>query len=339
MIETIDVKRVGLIVGWMVFAPACGAVLNQDAALAVLPYRNLDRGRFVVDVSVDDQGPFAFLLDTGATTSVAFKELPDRLKHPPTPDGTTILHGAVASGEYPVFRFHRLTVGTEVWTNPRLVVLPRRSEASRVIDGILGIDFLRRFVVGFSPRERVVRLYRPDTVKARAYQGWSSVPLEPAPAWPGGPSLYLLDVHIAGREITAVFDLGSDTNLLNWAAAKRLRARPSRSGRSGRRSDYAGALERAKRMARLVVPEIRTGDVRWRNETFLVADLAIYATLRRKDEPTAILGAALFHQRDFIIDFVQRRLLVKGSMEEIDAAPDQPPPKPTGSAEVEPGGA
>ena len=38
------------------------------------------------------------------------------------------------------------------------------------------------------------------------------------------------------------------------------------------------------------------------------------------DSPAAILGAGLFTQRDFIIDFVRSRLLVKVAMGEVDVS-------------------
>ncbi len=61
-----------------------------------------------------------------------------------------------------------------------------------------------------------------------------------------------------------------------------------------------------------------TGGVRWEDEDFLIADLDIFSTLTGDDEPLAILGSALFNQRDFVIDFVRNRLLVRRAMDEID---------------------
>ncbi|MFQ5548833.1 MAG: hypothetical protein ACE5FV_11105, partial [Woeseia sp.] len=65
--------------------------------------------------------------------------------------------------------------------------------------------------------------------------------------------------------------------------------------------------------------EVRTARVRWRDEVFAIADLRIFATLRRGDSPLAILGSGLFNQRDFVIDFVRNRLLVKVAMDEMDS--------------------
>ena len=70
--------------------------------------------------------------------------------------------------------------------------------------------------------------------------------------------------------------------------------------------------------ARLRSKLVKTANIRWRNETFAIADLKIFSTLDREDRPTAILGVGLFTQRDFIIDFERNRLLVNVAKGEID---------------------
>ena len=48
------------------------------------------------------------------------------------------------------------------------------------------------------------------------------------------------------------------------------------------------------------------------------SDLEIFKTLQQGDSPLVILGSGLFNQRDFVIDFVRNRLLVKVAMDEVD---------------------
>ena len=52
---------------------------------------------------------------------------------------------------------------------------------------------------------------------------------------------------------------------------------------------------------------------------FSIADLELFETLMLRDSPAVILGAGLFTQRDFVIDFVRNRLLVKVAMDEASA--------------------
>ena len=52
-----------------------------------------------------------------------------------------------------------LTIGSESWTNARVALMPADSRTSDEFDGILGVDFLRRYAVGV-PRQ--LQLDRTD---------------------------------------------------------------------------------------------------------------------------------------------------------------------------------
>jgi predicted aspartyl protease len=286
-------------------------VLDLDGALAIAPYHIEDSGRIVVEGHVNDQGPFDFALDTGSSITAVFDELRDELALEPIPGIKVIVHGAVTSGQFPLLDIDRLTVGREIWADPRIVSLPGETAAGTTIDGILGVDFLRRYAVGFSTKDRVVRLFPPDLVADRAYQGWASVPLEAEAIGESGAALYFIDIEIDGRKISALFDLGAGFNMINWPGARQLGlTRP----RLRDEDLVSGALEESPLAARLDAREVTTAGIRWRNEVFSIADLEIFDTLMLSDRPAAILGAGLFTQRDFIIDFVRSRLLVKTAM-------------------------
>lgn len=294
----------------------CATVLDEDGALAIAAYKIEDNGRIVVEARVNGKGPYAFALDTAASISAVFDKLRDELDLEAVPGKSVLVHGVVASGQYPLLRIGRLDVGNETWNDPRIVSLPGNTAIDASIDGILGVDFLRRYAVGFSTRDRIVRLYPPDLVGRRSYRGWASVPLEPEYIGVSGAAIYFIDTEIAGRKLPAVFDLGAGLNLINPAAAERLGLNPTNS----RNEDLvSGAIETTPILAWVRVPEMTTGRIRWSNEVFSIAEFEIFTTLMRGDTPCAILGAGLFHQRDFIIDFARSRLLVKVAMDEIDA--------------------
>ena len=67
-------------------------------------------------------------------------------------------------------------------------------------------------------------------------------------------------------------------------------------------------------MSRTAVAE----DIRWRNSTFLIADVEIFETLEHGSKPLAIMGAGLFSGRDFVIDFTRNRLLVRNSKTDVN---------------------
>lgn len=295
----------------------CASVLDQDGASTIAPYHIEDSGRIVIDVHVNGQGPFKFALDTAASISAVFDELRYELELETIPGKVVIIHGAVATERFSLLDVGRLEVGSEVWANPRIVSLPGETAAGATIDGVLGVDFLRMYAVGFSVEDRVVRLYPPHLVARRAYRGWASVPLDVEPIGDGDAALYFFEIEIDGRKIPAVFDLGAGSNLINWPAAHSLGLDPVRL-----REDhlFSGALESTPVVARVNAEEVTTASIRWQNEVFSIADLEIFSTFMLRDSPAAILGAGLFTQRDFVIDFVRSRLLVKVAMDEVNAS-------------------
>lgn len=294
----------------------CASVLDEDGALAVAPYDIEEHGRIVIEARVNGRGPFSFALDTAASISVVFDDLRDELALEPVPGKSVFIHGAVASGRYPLVGIDRVEVGREVWVDPEIASLPGGTIASANIDGILGVDFLGRYAVGFTTRDRAVRLYPPDLVGQRSYRGWASIPLEPEYIGESGAAVFFLDINIGDQRIPAAFDLGAGLNLINWAAARNLGLSPD----DWRDEDLlSGAIGTTRVFRRVRVDEVTTGRIRWQNEVFTVTDLEIFKTLQHDVTPCAILGSGLFTQRDFIIDFPRARLLVKVAMDEVDA--------------------
>ena len=293
----------------------CASTLILDNALAIAPYNILESGRIVVDARVNDQGPFRFALDTGASISIVFDELRNKLELESIPEESVTMQGLIASGRFPLVSVNRLQVGREIWTDPRIASLPGETAASAKIDGILGIDFLRQYAVGFSTEDRAVHLYSPNLVRNRSYRGWATVPLERVNIGESSAALYFFDIEIGGQKVPALFDLGAGLNMINWPAARSLPLRPVVP-----RGDelLSGVFESTPVVAQFEAKEVTTASIRWRNEVFLIADLEIFATLQQGDSPLVILGSGLFNQRDFVIDFVRNRLLVKAAMDEVD---------------------
>ena len=295
----------------------CASTLDVDSAVAIAPYHIGNGGRIIVEVRINDQGPFRFALDTGASISVVFDSLGKKLGLASVAGESVVIHGLVDSGRFPLLVISHLQLGRETWLNPRIAWLPGDTAAVADIDGVLGIDFLRRYAVGFSIEDRVLRLYSPEQIRDKSYRGWAAVPLEPVNIGERGTALYFFETEIEGHNVPAMFDLGAGLNMINWSAARFLGLTPE--GRK-RGELLSGALESTPVMARFNAAEVTTAGIRWQNEAFLVADLAIFTTLQKEDSPFVILGSGLFNQRDFLIDFVRNRLLVKTAMKEVDIA-------------------
>lgn len=306
------VKALSLIAALL--ASGCASVLDEDGALAMVPYVINENGFIVIDADVNRQGPYRLALDTGASITTVFDPLRDELGLEPIPGKLAIVHGAVTKGEFQVLDVDEIAIANETWAQPTVVSLPGKTLTGSGIKGLLGIDFLRKYAVGFSAREKVIRLYPVERVEQSIYRGWTSIRLRAETIGETGAALYFFDVEVDGHKIAAAFDLGSGLNLMNWAGARSLGATP---GRSRSKRKFSGALESMPIAARLETKVVRTANIRWKKEDFAIADLEIFATLGRANTPTAIVGAGLFTQRDFIIDLLRNRLLIKTSMGEV----------------------
>ena len=125
----------------------------------------IDRaGAVIVHVHVNDNGPFPFLLDTGATHSVISDSLADRLKLQHVAAATV----ATSTGreQRAVVRLNQTAIGTARSSDILATVAPapRLASIARGIDGIIGQDFLFSFNYTLDYRRRRLVWSTGDTV-------------------------------------------------------------------------------------------------------------------------------------------------------------------------------
>jgi predicted aspartyl protease len=300
--------RTGLLAA-LILASGCASplVLDDDNAAFVTPLKTGSDGHILVPAMVNGQGPFRFALDTGASISVLFDTTVDQKDLDLSEGKQVVIQGMVGSGVFPVATIAELTVGGESWINARVALLPGDDRTSDEFDGILGVDFLRRYALGVSVEDQVVRLYPPLLVSERSYRGWSSIPMHQIQVGKGGATVYTIELHISEVPIPAMLDLGAGSNLMNWHTARKIRVRPNSPGRG---TEISGALETVPVTAELEVDELRIGNIYWRDRTFLVSDFPIFEALDLDDRLVAIIGPSLFSERDFVIDFERMRMLI-----------------------------
>jgi predicted aspartyl protease len=294
----------------LIFLPGCAGklVLEEDGALAVIPHRVNASGQIVVEAMLNSQGPFRFALDTGASISVVFERARKKAGIEPARGQTVNVLGMTGSGNFPIARVARLSVGSESWQNARVALLPDSGPIAKQIDGILGLDFLSRYAVWYSQQERVLRLYPRELVAERHYAGWTSIPLYELEVAGGDVKMFAFDTVIDTERIPTMFDLGATVNLMNRRAARELGV-PTVRPRDSR--DVWGAIGHTADYTELIVMRLKIGTKLWRNRVFLVGDFAIFDVLDIGRRPLAIAGTSFFKKRDFIIDFARMRLLVR----------------------------
>lgn len=283
-------------------------VLDTDDALAVIPRQISDAGHIVVETTLNGRGPFRFAIDTGSSISVVYEGARTEAGIEPVPDIQVHVLGMTGSGFFPIGQVSEIRVGDEAWNNARVALLPDTGPIASQIDGILGVDFLSRYAVLYSQRERVLRFYPRELVADDAYRGWEKIVLRDLRVGEGNVAVLVFDMHIDAEYIPTVFDLGAAVNVMNRRAARALDIMVRRPLRSSEVHGVSGSTEV---LAELRVWRLRINNSLWRSKTFLVGEFPVFAALGLDRRPAAIVGVELFGRRDFVIDFARQRLLVK----------------------------
>ena len=296
-----------LILCVLVCGCAAPLVLDDDNAAVVVPLEIGSEGRIIVEAMINNLGPFRFALDTGASISVVLDTTRERAGLELAEGKRVVIQGMVSSGAFPLTTIAELKIGDDSWTSTRVASMPADSETFDGIDGILGIDFLRRYAIGVSPRDQVVRLYPSQIVSKRTYRGWTSIPMQLLQIGEGDATIYTIKLHINEFAIPTMLDLGAGSNLMNWPAANAIKVRPSKP-RPG--TELSGAVETVPVVAELEVERLRIGNISLSDTTFLISDFPIFEVLGLDDRPAAIVGPSLFHGRDFVIDFERQRMMI-----------------------------
>jgi len=259
--------------------------------------------RMSVQVMVDGQGPFSFLVDTGAERTVIARELADRLGLDRSERlrlatiGTSV---AVA----PSFRVASLEM-----TDLRLNPFDAPAFAGRHIGaaGLIGVDMLekRRLLIDFRGEKMEIlasrRHARPlirdkdaIVVTARNSAG----------------RLILSDARIDGRRIDVVVDTGAQSSVGNLALQKLITAR-----RQNSTAFYPAMLGAVTGED---VPAVRTGIKRIEIEGININDLPVsfadskaFDALGLGDRPALLLGMDSLSLFDRVeIDFPNKRVVL-----------------------------
>ncbi|HEV3243136.1 MAG TPA: retropepsin-like aspartic protease [Chthoniobacterales bacterium] len=197
------------------------ATLSPSSAKVKFRLAGGAQSLILLPVHVNDRGPFDFILDTGAGTSLLTPKLAKQLK-------VKIVgskEGQSAGGKVAVSlaKADSLAVGDARIGDVDLGVVDLAHVGKTIgakIDGDLGYNFLKHFRVTINYRDCEIRFDDPKRVEAVERAAKTEVPIRLAsPAKP----LLLIDVHLNGRgPFQFAIDTGTSTTAITPQLASEL---------------------------------------------------------------------------------------------------------------------
>ena len=251
--------------------------------------------RMTVEVLVNGRGPYRFLVDSGADTSVVGLRIARELQ---LPVGTpVVLHGMTASARVDRVLVDELSLGSSRISNLELPALREQDLGGEGMIGIdalveqrLMMDFEKRVIKSEDARQPARMLDGEIVVTARRRRG----------------QLILTEVTAVGLPIEAVIDTGSEISIGNLALRDKL-IRGNRGKFVTVAATGVTGVTIELQLAR--VSELKLGSVTLRDVPIAFADVPPFHVFGLSKQPALLLGTDLLETfRRVSLDFRARKV-------------------------------
>ena len=249
--------------------------------------------RMTVAVRIAEQGPFRFLIDTGAQNTVLSTALAGQLSlHP---DATARLIGVAGTRDVDTVIIDQIDLGQRSFYSLLAPLLAREDIGA---DGILGLDSLQGQRVQIDFRKELIAV---DDAKALGgNRGYEIV----VTARRSSGQLIMTDAVIDGVKVNVVIDTGAEYSIGNRALQNALAKKHGR-GTMVLRSVTGQEITADLGVAR----NLRINDMNFGNVMIAYADAPPFAALGLAEKPALFLGMRDMRSLDRIaIDFSTRRI-------------------------------
>ncbi len=255
--------------------------------------------RVTVPVMINGQGPFQFVIDTGADRTVISRELAERLDLPQK--GKARLHAMGGSADVRLVNIDSIQVSNVAKRNVKAAALPYRHLGA---DGLIGIDSLKgqRIVMDFE--SGTMKLEPSSDPEARTPSD-SSLIVVTARTRLG--QLVLVDADANGQKVWVVVDTGSQNSVGNLKLRKLLVARrPETAIKTINMLDVLGKTTPADYT---IVGKLRIGGVQMGNAAVAFVNAHPFKLFELTGKPSMLLGMdSLRAFRRVSVDFSSRKV-------------------------------
>ncbi len=250
-------------------------------------------GRVVAPVTVNGQGPFRFIVDTGANRSVLSQNLAERLGVIATSTGE--VHSVYGAAPAPLANVASLEYGRLQLGGGAMPLLQGAVLAGE--HGLLGVDGMRgrrlrldfeRDCIEIIPSQNAPRLRGWETIRGQLRFG----------------HLVVAPGRIEGVRVNVLLDTGSDSSLANLALRNAISAHTRR---NPTRIDDVVSVSAGPPILLsdgIFIPRMSMGRLEVRGIAAFVGDFHIFDLWQLRDEPTLLIGMDVLSQtRGLAIDY------------------------------------
>ena len=262
-------------------APSVAGTTTKDAA-----------GRAVALININGQGPFRFIIDTGANRSVLSQTLATRLGLAPA--GVDVVHSIDGAQPAALVKVESLSFGALRLSHGDTPVLD-----GPMLDGehgLLGVDGMAGRLLHIDFTKHCVEIY--ESAAQMPMQGWQSIP-----ARMRFGSLLMVPGEIVGVHVNVLIDTGSDISLANQHFRDALRAVAARTIEY--HNGHAFTFGRPIVLEQSVwTPSLRLGHTVVDGVNAYIGDFHIFDFWGLQDEPTMLIGMdVLARSQEMAIDY------------------------------------
>jgi predicted aspartyl protease len=255
--------------------------------------------RMTVPVMVNGQGPFQFVIDTGADRTAISTELAERLGLPE--DGKARLHAMGGQRDVQIVRIDSVSVSTNTARNVRAAALPARNIGG---DGLLGIDSLegQRIVMDFENQTMTVV---PSTKNEPDRPEDADMIVVTAKTRLG--QLVMVDADANGQKVWVVVDTGAQNSVGNSRLRQLMLKRNSKL--PVKPVTMTDVLGKSIEADYVIVDKMRVGTISMANSAIAFADVHPFKLFELTRKPAMLLGMeGLRSFKRVSVDFSNRKI-------------------------------
>jgi predicted aspartyl protease len=234
--------------------------------------------RLTIPVMIGDQGPFRFVVDTGADRSVIAADIAAGLGHPAGP--SMLVHGIAGAEMTPTIRTPPLQVGAITLKSGDIPVLSRQRLGA---DGMLGVDVLQSRRLVMDIRERTLKIRRSGEFEV-VTAGEEMV----VRAMKRYGRLAVVDASAETVGVTSFIDSGAELSVGNLALAYPLRL--TGASASDEATRLYGVTEKPAFGFVHRVRDLKLGGVNFTDVPLVICDLHLFDLWGLNSRPSVLLG-------------------------------------------------